>query len=296
MIYTCTTNPSLDYFISVPDLIIGGDTRSDYEAYEAGGKGVNVSIVLNNFRIPNVALGFLGGFTKDYYLRQLSKYPNIQPLFTSIKDNTRINLKIMDQENETDINAKGPYISDDEFNKFKTRLSNIYAGDIFVLSGNIEEEIKDRMIELVHELSNDGIKVIIDSDKSFLDRCLDTKLFAVKLNKHNVEDRNNLVEYCKELINKNVEYVLYSASKDNSFLFSKDEAYTCDSLMGSLVEVTGTSDSMLAGFLYGVIRGAEPIESFKYANAASLATSMSNDLGSKEKIEELFDTIEVNKL
>ena len=296
MIYTCTTNPSLDYYISITDLKVGEDLRSDYEMFDAGGKGVNVSIVLNNFRIPNVALGFLGGFTKEYYLDFISKYPNIQPLFTSIKDNTRINLKIMDLENETDINVKGPHISDDEFEKFKSRLSNIYAGDFFVLSGNIEEEIKDRMIKLVYDLSADEVKVILDTDKSILDRCLDAKLFAVKLNKNNVEDRSRLIDYSKSLIDKGIENVLYSSSGDDSYIFTDEEVYSCSSLSGSLVEVTGTSDSLVAGFIYGKIRGADTLESFKYANAASLATSMSNDLGSKEKIEELFETIKVNKL
>jgi len=296
MIYTCTTNPSLDYYISITELKVGSDIRSDVEMFDAGGKGVNVSIVLNNFRIPNIALGFLGGFTKDYYLDFISKYPNIQPLFTTIKDNTRINLKIMDLENETDINAKGPHISDEEFEKFKTRLSNIYNDDIFVLSGNIEEEIKDRMIALVHELSNQGVKVILDSDKSILDRCLDANLFAIKLNKNNIEDRDKLDEYCKYLIEKGAKNVLYSSSKDDSYIYTKDEAYKCSSLSGSLLEVTGTSDSLVAGFIYGIIRGADTLESFKYANAASLATSMSNDLGSKEKIEELFETIEVDKI
>ena len=79
MSYTCTTNPSLDYFISLPELQIGLDNRSDMELFEAGGKGVNVSIVLNNFHIPNVALGFLGGFTKEYYLSFIGDYPYIQP-------------------------------------------------------------------------------------------------------------------------------------------------------------------------------------------------------------------------
>lgn len=296
MIYTCTTNPSLDYYISITDLKVGEDLRSDYEMFDAGGKGVNVSIVLNNFRIPNVALGFLGGFTKEYYLQFISKYPNIQPLFTSIKDNTRINLKIMDLENETDINVKGPHISDDEFEKFKSRLSNIYADDYFVLSGNIEEEIKDRMIKLVYDLCADGVKVILDTDKSILDRCLDAKLFAVKLNKNNIEDRSKLIDYSKSLIDKGIENVLYSSSGDDSYIFTDEEVYSCSSLSGSLVEVTGTSDSLVAGFIYGKIRGADTLESFKYANAASLATSMSNDLGSKEKIEELFETIKVNKL
>ena len=82
MIYTCTTNPSLDYYITVPNKLIAGENhRSDMEMYEAGGKGVNVSIVLNNFRIPSVCMGFLGGFTRDFYLTFIANYPNVQPLF-----------------------------------------------------------------------------------------------------------------------------------------------------------------------------------------------------------------------
>jgi 1-phosphofructokinase len=64
MIYTCTTNPSLDYYITLPEIKKGAYNRTDMEMFDAGGKGVNVSIVLNNFRIPSVALGFLGGFAK----------------------------------------------------------------------------------------------------------------------------------------------------------------------------------------------------------------------------------------
>ncbi len=126
MIYTCTTNPSLDYYITVPNKLIAGENnRSDMEMYEAGGKGVNVSIVLNIFRIPSVCMGFLGGFTRDFYLTFITNYPNVQPLFTTIADNTRINVKIMDSKYETSINAKGPHITDEEFARFKSRLGNI---------------------------------------------------------------------------------------------------------------------------------------------------------------------------
>ena len=148
MIYTCTTNPSLDYYITIPSIELGSNNRSDMEMYDAGGKGVNVSIVLNNFRIPSVAMGFLGGFTRDFYLSFIAGYPNIQPLFVTIKDNTRINVKIMDNHNETSINAVGPKITDEEFSKFRSRINDIYPGDYFVLSGNIEEEIKERIKEV----------------------------------------------------------------------------------------------------------------------------------------------------
>lgn len=294
MIYTCTTNPSLDYYITLPEIKKGAYNRTDMEMFDAGGKGVNVSIVLNNFRIPSVALGFLGGFTKEYYLSFIASYPNIQPLFTTIKDNTRINIKVMDSTHETSINAKGPIISDDEFNRFKRRLNNIYSDDIFVLSGNIEDEIKDRVIELVYELSSEGVKVFLDTDRDVVDRCLDANLYGIKLNKYNVV--GEALEDAKKLSSHGVKNVLYSAPHEVSFLISEKEILLCDSLAGSLLNATGSADSMVAGFLYGSLRGADAKDCFKYANAASLATCMSNDLGSKEKIEEMFDSIEVRTL
>ncbi|MBO4919648.1 MAG: 1-phosphofructokinase family hexose kinase, partial [Erysipelotrichaceae bacterium] len=224
MIYTCTTNPSLDYFISLPELHRGLDNRSDMELFEAGGKGVNVSIVLNNFHIPNVALGFLGGFTKDYYLNFITDYPYIQPLFTTIKDNTRINVKIMDKEVQTDINAKGPHITDEEFNKFRQRLNNVYAGDYFILSGNIEEEIKDKMVDVIHELAQENVRIILDTDLDILKKCLDTRIYAVKLNDSNTKE--DILKEGKELIEKGAEYVLYSAPDKNPYLFGKDEILT----------------------------------------------------------------------
>ena len=294
MIYTCTTNPSLDYYITIPSIELGSNNRSDMEMYDAGGKGVNVSIVLNNFRIPSVAMGFLGGFTRDFYLSFIAGYPNIQPLFVTIKDNTRINVKIMDNHNETSINAVGPKITDEEFSKFRSRINDIYPGDYFVLSGNIEEEIKERMIEIVKELSEDGVKVVIDSDADVLKRCEGLKLFAVKLNDSNIDC--DVKDIYKEFLDNGVENVLYSAPQKPSYLFTKEESLVCDNQDYSLVNAIGSADSMVAGFIYGSIRGATTLESFKYANAASLATCMSNDLGSKEKIEELFSQIEVKNI
>lgn len=297
MIYTCTANPSLDYYMTLDNIDLGKNNRSEMELYEAGGKGVNVSIVLNNFQIPNSALGFLGGFTKDYYLSYISNFPNIQPLFTTIKDNTRINVKLMDSKYETSLNAKGPHISEEEFNKFKLRLNKIYKGDYLVISGNIQDEIKDKMIETIYELSNDGVNLVLDVDDDVIDACLDAKPFVVKINDYYLNAKGKEIdEIGKELINSGVKYVLYSNAGKPSYLFTSDKILRCKNLENNLINSTGSSDSMVAGALYGVIRGADAIESFKYANAASMATSMSNDLGSKEKIEELYNTIEVEEL
>ena len=48
MIYTVTFNPSLDYIVSVDDFTLGMTNRTSSEQILAGGKGINVSIVLKN--------------------------------------------------------------------------------------------------------------------------------------------------------------------------------------------------------------------------------------------------------
>ena len=153
MIYTITTNPSLDYYLSFRgSLKPNENNRSDFELYDAGGKGVNVSIFLNAMSIQSTALGFLGGFTADFYLDQLKKFPKIQPMFTGIKDHTRINVKIMSDQ-ELSLNAKGPHVSNEEFLRFHKRTAKIYDDDSLVLSGNVQEELRENMCNLVHELS-----------------------------------------------------------------------------------------------------------------------------------------------
>ncbi|MDO4197652.1 MAG: 1-phosphofructokinase family hexose kinase [Erysipelotrichaceae bacterium] len=297
MIYTCTSNPSLDYYVTLDEISIDKLNRSHMEMYDAGGKGVNVSVVLNNFQITNVALGFLGGFTKDFYLSILSKYPNIQPLFTTIKDNTRINIKVMSDVHETSINAKGPHITKQEFTNFKNRLLSIYDGDYFVLSGNIEEDIKDDIVETIHELAKENVKIVLDSDADIMDRCVDVKPYLVKLNRSYLnatgKDREDAME---EMISKGAKYVMYSSRDESSYLYSADEKYMSESIQGSLVNITGSSDSMVAGFLYASLRGANTIEKFSYAVAASIATTHSNDLCSRDKVEEVIDQIKVSKL
>ena len=48
MIYTVTFNPALDYIVRVEQFNVGEVNRAAYSEIMAGGKGVNVSLVLKN--------------------------------------------------------------------------------------------------------------------------------------------------------------------------------------------------------------------------------------------------------
>ena len=100
MIYTITFNPALDYITQVDNFEIGKVNRTITEKILAGGKGLNVSIVLKNLEIDNTAISFIAGFTGDE-LERIIKEHNIKTDFIKVQNgNTRINVKISSSINQ----------------------------------------------------------------------------------------------------------------------------------------------------------------------------------------------------
>ena len=105
MIYTVTFNPAIDYVVQLEHLTQGTVNRTGDEAVYCGGKGINVSTVLTNLGIENVALGFLAGFTGDAVENALQR-KGLRTDFIRLQNGmTRINVKIRGAC-ETEINGR----------------------------------------------------------------------------------------------------------------------------------------------------------------------------------------------
>ena len=116
MIYTVTFNPALDYIMWVPSLETDAVNRTDSESVFYGGKGINVSIILSRLEVPNVALGFIAGFT-GREIQDGVKAQGVETKFIPLEQGlSRINVKIKNAEKkeETEINAQGPRIPEDK--------------------------------------------------------------------------------------------------------------------------------------------------------------------------------------
>ncbi len=74
MIMTTTFNPSIDYLIESDKIKLGELNRTNKESVVIGGKGINVSLMLNNLRIQNTATGFIGGFTGQFIKNEINKF------------------------------------------------------------------------------------------------------------------------------------------------------------------------------------------------------------------------------
>lgn len=96
---------------------MGKTNRTDEEEIMAGGKGVNVSIVLHNLGIENTALGFVAGFTGEEISRRLKALGcSTDFIEASQRELSRINMKIKNYEG-TEINGIGPVIDPESLGK-----------------------------------------------------------------------------------------------------------------------------------------------------------------------------------
>ena len=140
MIYTLTFNPALDYVMRFDKIVPGSVCRSAYEEITAGGKGINVSVVLRELGLSSTALGFTAGFTGEHIERLLLE-KGIKCDFIRLDSGfSRINVKLK-AENETDLNARGPEIPDEKIKLLFDKLTRLESGDMLVLAGSVPDTL-----------------------------------------------------------------------------------------------------------------------------------------------------------
>ncbi len=303
MIYTVTLNPSIDYIVRVDGLKVGDLNRMTEDLKLPGGKGINVSRILERTGTTSTALGFLGGFTGKFISDWLEK-EQIKTAFTEIAEDTRINIKLK-SDSETEINGLGPALSDAEIEQLKQSLSTVTKGDIVVLAGSTPASLRkgfyQELIEIIREKEAD---FVIDTTGEDLKNALPKQPLLIKPNNHELAELydtsfnsiEDILPYGKKLLAEGAQNVLISMAGDGALLFTKDGAYQSNVLKRPLKNSVGAGDSMIAGFIGSFSKNQDPVEAFKWGVACGSATAFSDDLASKELIDTLLPEVKITKL
>lgn len=301
MIYTVTFNPSLDYIVRMDSFATGEINRVNYEQVLAGGKGINVSIVLKNLGQNNTALGFLAGFTGEEIKRQLHEFGVTNDFVQLNQGFSRINVKAK-AENETEINGQGPDIDKAKLEELFTKLDQLQADDTLVLAGSIPKTLPDDIYQqIMARLNGKGIRIIVDAEKKLLLNVLQYHPFLIKPNNHELGDMfgvtlttdAEIIEYAKKLQAKGAQNVLISMAGDGAILLTTDgTTYKCPAPKGKLVNSVGAGDSMVAGFITGFNESAGDLKTaFHMGVATGSASAFSDNLATRPEVEALLKTI-----
>ena len=297
MIYTVTFNPSLDYIIKVDNLKLGEVNRTTREDIYAGGKGINVSIVLKNLGFESRALGFIAGFTGEEIKTRVNKL-GVKADFITLKEGlSRINVKIKSNE-ESEVNGNGPIIYKEELEMLFNKLRELKDGDILVLAGSIPSSLPSDIYEKIMEMLQDkNIKIIVDATKDLLLNVLKYKPFLVKPNNYelgemfNVELKSDeeIITYGKKLQEMGARNVLISMAGSGAiFLGENNETFKSGVPKGIVKNSVGAGDSMVAGFIAGYLKYDDFNKAFKMGVATGSASAFSEEFATKEYVEELL--------
>jgi 1-phosphofructokinase len=301
-------NPSLDYYMEFDEKPVGGQTnRSALEYYTAGGKGINVSIVLNNLGVPSRAFGFLGGFSKDFYISLLAQYEEIRPYFTYTEGHTRVNVKLRAPGyTDTDMNAAGPHITDADMKNLMLKTETIYAGDYFVLAGNTQSYLVDSTVKMLRGIIKEKGRVVLDTNTAIMKTILKDKPFMYKITPHqageildrSVNTEEEAAEAAREIHKKGASMTIILMDDSGRAIMACDEGtFECRILnQGKAVNTVGTGDSMVAGFLMDYMRSKDSIDSFRFGASCGSATAYSKTLATREKIDSMYESTEIVKL
>lgn len=305
MIYTVTFNPSLDYIVSVENFTVGRVNRTVKELMFPGGKGINVSIVLNNLGMESTALGFVAGFTGEEIKKRVREL-NIKEKFVRIDEGlSRINVKLRSNV-ESEINGMGPAIDDKAVKSFYSQLDELKSGDILVISGSIPATMPDTIYrDIMKYLENKGIMIVVDATKDLLVNVLEYHPFLIKPNNYelgeifgreDLRDKKEVAKYAKLLQEMGAVNVLVSMAGDGAvFVDEKGNVYETEAPEGEVKNSVGAGDSMVAGFIYGYLTGGSYEKAFYTGVCTGSASAFSDNLATKEEVYNLLNNIYQSK-
>ena len=302
VIYTVTFNPSLDYIVSVKDFRPGMTNRTSSELMLAGGKGINVSIVLGNLGIKSTALGFIAGFTGDEIVRRLHN-GGINSEFIKINDGiSRINIKLKSIDG-TEINGQGPHIDSSHIEQLMNRLRRLESGDVLVLAGSIPAGISDNIYKDIMDMLKDkGVQIVVDATSRLLTNVLEYNPFFIKPNQHELGDifnvtlntQEEVIPYALELKKMGAVNVCVSMGGKGAILVADDgNVYKAKAPDGILKNSVGAGDLLVAGFLSGWIEKKDYEYAFRKGVATGSASAFSERLATNGEVNDLIGKVTI---
>lgn len=292
MIYTLTMNPAIDMNVETAEIVPGHVNRTSGTVYSPNGKGLNVSFVLNHFGVASEILGFFGGFSGDYILRECQKHGHrVSPVM--IEGTNRINLFVETHQGEYKLVNEGPNVSTAEQQKLLQRLQNLKEPELLVISGSLARGIEDSFYdEILAYCEKSDIPVVLDISSPKLKSLLRYNPLLIKPNDEELNDifsftvRSDVdaIEALKALHNQGAQNILLTMGAKGSYFCDGKNVWFCETYPAIPKSPTCSGDGYLAAFLSVWLQNKGNVES-----ALKLASATGADIVEHAGLGELLN-------
>lgn len=300
MIYTVTLNPALDKTATVDGFVVDEVNRIGELREDPGGKGINVSKVIDRLGGRSRAIALLGGSVGQKIAGMLDE-AGIDVWAFEANGETRTNLKVVDDEldTHTDINEPGPEATVAQLDAMLSALVQELAhGDIVVLSGSLPKGAPVGTYGAwARACANAGAKVFLDADGDALTRGLDAVPYLVKPNDAELsrlcgkplDDEREVAVVARSLVDRGIARVVVSMGGKGAVMAEKDRVLLARSPKVRVGSTVGAGDSVVAALAYAEERGMSLDETVRLAMATGAANVMQSGTQAAER--DLVDSL-----
>lgn len=265
-ILTITLNPAIDLAYIVPALRVRGAdfVRATTRSATAGGKGINVSRVLEELGIASTAAFTCGG-PWGAMLVDLLRSNHFEQIALPIAQPTRANVTLLAAASPPfKFNERGPRVTAKEASVLLTALQKLIAGRRWVvLAGSLPPGLNTnfyaRLMRFAHAA---GAQVALDCEGAPMQAALRCRPDLIKPNHAELEgilgrpvrSRKALVAAIHELIARGARRVVVSAGRNEVIAGDAQGLWCVTPPHITQLSPLGAGDSMVAGLVSALAR------------------------------------------
>ena len=315
MIITVTLNAAIDKTLAVPNFRLGRRHRAVEQTAMAGGKGVNVARALKALGQPVIATGVAGGPTGTRIIEHLTEEAILND-FVRIREESRTSTAVVDPTSgeQTEINERGPKVSDSELELFVDKLLYLAKGaGLCVFAGSLPAGVEPTLYaRLVGELERLGVKTLLDAEGEPLrlgtracpSVVSPNELEAEELVGHEFADDEDRCTALREMVELGAGESIMTLA-DGALALLADGA---DGRTRRLYRVTleplepvssvGSGDAFLAGYVSAFYSGSGPEDCLRFGVACGAQSTQHFGAGviDPREVDRLVPEVEVEPL
>ena len=320
MIITVTLNTAVDKTLAVPNFRLGRRHRTVEQTTTPGGKGVNVARLLKTLGQPVIATGFAGGATGARIVDQLTQLSVLSD-FVRIRDESRTNTAVIDPTTgeQTEINERGPAVSEAEIEMFADKLLYLAQGaSMCVFAGSLPRQVDIGVYaRLIPELRRLGVTTVVDTDGDPLRRAVRAEpdmispnvLEAEELVGHEFNDEEDHGVAVREMVELGAREATMTTPDGCYALMTSEDgvaaggggSHTLFRVRAPMLEpraTVGSGDAFLAGFVAARYQDRTTEECLRFGVAAGAQSTQHLGAGIIDagRVERLLDEVAAERL
>lgn len=276
-------NPAVDRTIMLDSLLRGELNRAKTVRIDPGGKGINVARVARRLGVAVRTAGLLP-VEGSTLIRSCLEAEGIPGEFLEVPGEVRCNLKIVEADGtQTEINEPGPEVSAAIGSQVIERLAaGIEPGDAVVLAGSLPRGLEpDYYATLITALKARGALVVLDADGEAMRLGVAAGPMLVKPNLQEaaallgreLNDARSVLRAAEAICSLGAQVTIVSLGAEGSILVSPQGRWRATAPCVEVKGTVGSGDAMVAGLVWGLLRGAGPETMLRLATAAGTASA-----------------------